>query len=445
MGIADNTLVLFIQGDNGSSGEGGHHGTLNELAHLSAPEGEMPVDIQWLADNLDILGGPDTYLGYPVGWAFATGTPFPWVKQIASHLGGVRNGLVVSWPERIKAGGQLRSQYHHVIDILPTILDAARLPAPKTVNGVAQQPIAGKSMLYSFNNAQAESVRTTQYYEILGNRGIYHDGWLANTTPRNMPWHIAQSREGSDVTSYEWELYDLSNDFSQSTNLADRHPDKLAEMKTLFDREARKYQVYPVHDTGAMARAMKLMRTPGSEFELITEKTLWGPNISLSLFSAPQIFQFPFTIEAEITIPEGGAKGVILAAGSQFGGWSFYLDDGVPVAVAAVSPLPGGSSRVAASAALEPGQHRLRFEFDTDDLGGELEIEVDGKRVAKGEILRRPKMMAGGGETIDTGRDTNDAVSTDYHNGGTFSGLLQRVDIKVNLPLWQRAAIKLMQ
>ena len=165
MEIADNTLILFIEGDNGSSGEGGHHGTLNELAHLSSDAGEMAVDIEWLAKNLDLLGGPDTYLGYPVGWALATGAPFPWVKQIASHLGGVRNGLVVSWPQRIHDGGEIRPQFHHVIDVLPTILEAADLPAPTLVDGVQQQPIEGKSMLYSFSDAEAKSVRTTQYFE----------------------------------------------------------------------------------------------------------------------------------------------------------------------------------------------------------------------------------------------------------------------------------------
>ncbi len=443
MGIADNTLVLFIEGDNGSSGEGGAHGTLNELAHLSSEAGEMPVDIDWLAQHLDLIGGPKTYLGNPVGWSFATGTPFPWVKQIASHLGGVRNGMVVSWPNHIEHQGEIRSQYHHVIDILPTILEAAGIPAPKVVDGVPQQNIDGASMLYSFSDGAAPSPRNTQYYEILGNRGIYHDGWLASTTPRNMPWDIAKARKGSDITTQEWELYNLSDDFSQSHNLAKQNPEQLAALRALFNEQAEKYQVFPIHDTGAMARVMKLMRQPNADFKFVREKTLWGPDIHLSLAAAPPIFSFPFTVDAEISVPAEGANGVILAAGSQFGGWSFYLDNGVPVAVAAISPLPGGQSRVAATEALRPGHHQLRYIVEADDLGGTVTIELNGQQIAEGPVSRRPAMMAGGGETFDTGRDSNDAVSTDYDNQGRFSGALHKVTVAVQMPLWQRAMMKL--
>jgi arylsulfatase len=429
MGLADNTLVLFIQGDNGGSGEGGHHGTLNELAHLSGEELVPATD--WLLDNLDILGGPDTYMGFPVGWAFATSTPFPWVKQIASHLGGVRNGLVVSWPGRIEQAGGVRPQYHHVIDVVPTILEATGIPAPETVDGVAQQAIDGKSMLYSFDNADAPSRRTTQYYEILGNRGIYHEGWLANTVPRNMPWEIARVRAGSDVTSYEWELYNLQEDYSQSNNLAAKHPEKLQDMQAVFDAEARRYQVYPVHDTGAMARMTKVMRMPGASFGFTPRKTLWGPDIRLSLAAAPPIFMLPFGIDADIEVPEGGANGVIVAAGSYFGGWSFYLDEGVPVAVAAVSPQPGGEARVAATEPLPAGRHKLRFEFSA---AGELTILVNGEERAKGPVERKPPIMAGGGETFDTGRDSNDPVSRDYADEGVFTGTIHRIDVAVMFP-----------
>jgi arylsulfatase A-like enzyme len=443
MGIADNTLVLFIEGDNGSSGEGGAHGTLNELAHLSSEAGEMPVDIDWLAQHLDLIGGPKTYLGNAVGWSFATGTPFPWVKQIASHLGGVRNGMVVSWPNHIEHQGEIRSQYHHVIDILPTILEAAGIPAPKVVDGVPQQNIDGASMLYSFSDGAAPSPRNTQYYEILGNRGIYHDGWLASTTPRNMPWDIAKARKGSDITTQEWELYNLSDDFSQSHNLAKQNPEHLAALRALFNEQAEKYQVFPIHDTGAMARVMKLMRHSNADFKFVRKKTLWGPDIHLSLAAAPPIFSFPFTVDAEISVPAEGANGVILAAGSQFGGWSFYLDNGVPVAVAADSPLPGGQSRVAATEALRPGHHQLRYIVEADDLGGTVTIELNGQQIAEGPVSRRPAMMAGGGETFDTGRDSNDAVSTDYVKQGRFSGTLHKVTVAVQMPLWQRAMMKL--
>lgn len=431
MGMADNTLVIYVQGDNGSSGEGGEHGTLNELAHLSGGAGELPVDVEWLADNLDLLGGPDTYLGYPVGWAFATGTPFPWVKQVASHLGGVRNGMVVSWPGGIAKPGEIRSQYHHVIDVLPTVLEVTGIPAPETVDGVSQQPIDGTSMLYSFNAGNAPSERNTQYYEILGNRGIYHDGWLANTRPRNMPWQIAEVRGGSDVDGYTWELYNLEEDFSQSRDLAQEYPGKLAELQAIFDREARRYQVYPVHDTGAMSRVQKLMMVPGAPRMFVPRKTLWGPDIRLSLATAPPIFMLPFTLEADIEIPEGGADGVIVAAGSRFGGWSFYLEEGVPVATASVSPLPGGASRIATGEPLVAGRHKLRYELDPS---GDLRILVNGELRGSGKVERRPHVMAGGGETFDTGRDSNDPVTLGYTDEGEFSGIIHRVDVAVSMP-----------
>ncbi len=429
MGIADNTLVMFIEGDNGGSGEGGNHGTLNELAHLSSVDGEFKVETSWLAQHLDILGGRDTYLGFPVGWAFATTTPFPWVKQIASHLGGVRNGLVVSWPDGIAPRGEVRSQYHHVIDILPTVLDATGIPAPATVDGVAQQQLDGASMAYSFGDGDAPSPRHTQYYEILANRGIYHDGWLANTTPRNMPWDIAQVREGSNTGTYEWELYNIAEDFSQTNNLAAAEPQRLAQMQQRFDEEARKYQVYPIHDTGGMERAQKMMKVPGANFEFTMKKSLWGPDIHLSMFAAPPIFMMPFSVEAQITVPEGGADGVMLAAGSFFGGWSFYLEDGVPAATAAVSPLPGGSSTILADRELPAGAHTVGYEFNTEGRGGELRITVDGEEWARGTVTQRPRIMAGGGETVDTGRDSNTPVTRAYGDEGLFTGEIHRIDI----------------
>lgn len=433
MGIADNTLVVFIQGDNGSSGEGGPEGSLNEMADLSSPD-KQPPDVDWLAEHLDVLGGADTYQGYPLGWTYATSTPFPWFKTHASHLGGVRNGLVISWPERIKQTGAIREQYHHVIDIMPTLLEAAGVPAPKRVDGVEQQPIDGVSMVYSFDKPQAVSQRQTQYYEILGNRGIYHDGWLANTTPRNMPWNIAKVRAGSDVTTYNWELYNLERDFSQSTDLATQNPQKLAELQALFDREARANQVYPIQDTGGMARAMRMIRASGAPR---MHYEYWGPNVEVQMLSAPMIFNLPFSIEADIEVDDSLANGVIVASGSHFGGWSFYLDNGVPVAVASTSPLPGEHSEVRASKALLAGRHRLRFDFAESGRGGELQISVDGEQVATGTINKRPLIMAGNGETFDTGRDRNVPVSKSYRNEGVFDGSIHHVSVKLKPGLKQ--------
>ncbi|WP_202410412.1 arylsulfatase [Pseudomaricurvus sp. HS19] len=433
MGIADNTLVIFIEGDNGSSGEAGTEGTLNEMAHLSTKTYHDP-DVDWIYDNLDELGGPNTYQGYPLGWTYATNTPFPWFKTHASHLGGVRNGMVLSWPAKIANTGEVRPQYHHVIDVMPTILEAANIPAPKTVDGVKQQPIDGKSMIYSFNNGAAKSVRETQYYEVIGNRGIYHDGWIANTAPRNMPWNIARDRPGSDVTTYEWELYNLNKDFSQSNNVAAEFPQKLADMQKLFDAEARKHNVYPIQDTGGMARAMHMAQKAGS---FRSDYVFWGRDVSVQLMSAPPITMMPFSLEAEIVVPEGGAEGVMAAAGSRFGGWSFYLKDGKPTAFAAVSPQPGYFTRIAADKALTPGRHTVRYDFTYNlmDDAGTLVISVDGEEVVEAQVQKRPGIIAGNGETFDTGRDSNLPVTTDYVDQGIFTGEINKVSVKIRIDL----------
>ncbi|MBP6683293.1 MAG: hypothetical protein KA159_08250, partial [Halioglobus sp.] len=294
-------------------------------------------------------------------------------------------------------------------------------------------PIDGTSMMYSFNNPDAPSTRKTQYYEIHANRGIYHNGWLANTTPRNMPWNMPRER-GSDVSTYTWELYDLSTDFSQSNNLADKYPQKLRDMQALFDTQARKYNVYPLQDVGGQIRGMKAAMASGQPPR--TKYVYWGRDVFLQLRIAPPIFFMPFSIEAEVEVPEGGGDGVIVAAGSKFGGWSFYLDDGKPVAFASVSPLIPSQyqSRVAADTPLSPGNHTLRFNFEPAGQGGTLTISADGKRVASGSIRKRPTMLAGNGETFDTGRDTNVAVSPDYRREGVFNGLINRVEILINMP-----------
>lgn len=431
MGIADNTLIAFIEGDNGGAAEGGPTGTLNEIAAMSLPGDIAREDPKWLAQHLEKLGGPDSYQAFPAGWAFAMNTPFPWLKQIASHLGSVRNGLVMAWPARIKAQGELRTQYHHVIDVMPTLLEAAQVPLPETVDGIPQQRVDGISMVYSFDAPAVPSARRTQYYEVNGNRAIYHDGWLANTTPRNMPWHFAQSREVSDITTYAWELYDLRTDFNQSNNLAATQPDKLKEMQLLFDQEARRNNVYPIQDSDAHSRGMKMAQAMGS---FRSNYVYWGPDIRLPLFAAPPIFFMPFSIEAELEIPKGGANGVIIAAGSQFGGWSFYLKDGKPVAYAAALHLPGQQHRVAADKPLASGSNNVRFEFAPTGKGGVVTIAVNGKEVARQTIPSYPHMMAGTSETFDVGRDSASPVSAEYQHEGVFTGEIRRVEVQMKRP-----------
>ena len=243
-GELDNTLIVFIQGDNGASAEGSPQGLLNEMTFFNA----VPEDLNEVLKRVDELGGPNTYNHYPVGWAHAMDTPFQWTKQVASHFGGTRNGLVVSWPKRIKDKGAIRSQFHHVIDVVPTILETAGIPAPSVVNGVKQKPIEGVSMAYSFDDAKAPSTHTTQYFEMLGNRAIYHDGWVAATTPKNLPWTPGGAK-GDVVTGYKWELYHVANDFSEAHDLAATHKDKLAELQELFWEEAERYNVLPLDDS----------------------------------------------------------------------------------------------------------------------------------------------------------------------------------------------------
>ncbi|GIX30224.1 MAG: arylsulfatase [Porticoccaceae bacterium] len=437
MDLAENTLVIFVQGDNGGSAEGGPEGSINEMAHLSG--GEHLADAEWLAAHLDELGGPRTYEIFPAGWGFATNTPFPWFKQIASHLGATRNGLIIAWPAKIAAGGGIRAQYHHVIDLMPTILEAAGIEPPRMVDGIAQMPIHGVSMVYSFADPARPSPRRTQYYEIMGNRALYHDGWLAATRPRNMPWNMPRQR-GGDVTAYEWELYHLERDFSQTENLAARFPDKLAELQALFDAEARRYQVYPIHDSGGHERGQRAALAPGRA--LRSHWTFWGGGVSLPVALAPPIFQLPFTLEAILVVPEGGARGVIAAAGSHFGGWSFFLTaDGRPAAHASLAglPIPGAQGRVEAEAPLPPGRHRLRYTFEPEGAGGVLAIAVDDREVAHGAVARRPPILAGNGETFDTGRDTNVPVTPEHADGGPLQARLEKVEVEVKLPLPGRA------
>lgn len=427
MKLIDDTLVMYIEGDNGAAADLGIYGSVNELPDFAAPEMGRYYDLAWLADNLDVIGGPDSYPALPAGWAHAMNAPFPWAKQVASHLGGVRNGLVVSWPAGISSRGEMRSQFHHVIDVMPTILEVADVEPPRHVDGIEQQPVDGISMRYSFFE-DGESRRQTQYFEMVGNRAIYHQGWFANTTPRRMPWDVMRSGPNSDISTYEWELYNLRSDFSQSRNLATIHPDRLQELQEHFHREAEKYNVYPIQDADAMHRSLakQLGEAPRTEF------VYWGPNISIPLAAAPPIFWMPFEIEAEIEVFDEDTNGVIFAAGSRFGGWSFYMKNGQLIAAASSSPLPGGFHRVRANGVLPPGRHKVRFIVKWHGSGADIAITLDGAEIARGHMDTRPVTLAGSGETFDTGRDTLVPVSEDYQGEGVFTGKIERVVVRLS-------------
>jgi arylsulfatase len=426
MGQGDNTLVIFVEGDNGASGEGTPTGVSNELGQMANGVHDSPG---WLMDTMDHMGGPHSYELYPAGWAWAMNTPFQWMKQVASHLGGVRNGMVVSWPARIKQTGQLRSQFAHVVDIAPTILEAVGVPEPGVVNGVPQQRIDGVSLAYTFDQAKAPSRHTTQYFEMVGNRAIYQDGWLANTQPRRLPWE-QKPQPGSVDTDYKWELYDLNHDYSQSKDLAALYPEKLTALKAVWEREAARNNVLPLDDNLGPSRAAQSRLTHASPR---TDFTYWGKGISVSELAAPSFAVRSFSVTADLVLPTDHETGVVVATGSWFGGWSFYLKDGKPVGYEAFSQQPQDQFRIASDTALPAGPAKIRWDFTYDGgglgKGGTLRISVDGKPVAEGRVERTILISAGIGETFDIGRDTGAPVSEDYRHQGVFAGDIRRVDV----------------
>lgn len=426
MGQFDNTLVIFIEGDNGASGEAGPRGTANEIGHIA---NGVTDDTESLMRVVDKLGGPETYSNYPVGWAWAINCPFRWVKQIASHLGGIRNGLVMTWPEGIRAQGELRSQFGHVNDIVPTILEAAGLPAPHSVRGVAQMPMDGTSLAYSFNDPRAPEQHKSQYFEIAGNIGFYQDGWFLSNTPTRLPWEKRANGE-----TPRWELYNLRQDYSQAHDLAAKNPAKLAEMQALWEKAAADNSVFPIDTRFADVRQRAGMAPLAAQLAR-TKFTYWGADTSVSLMAAPSLAGRSFTLTADIVVPPNGGSGVLTAYGSRLGGWSFYLDkDGVPVALEAFSHKPEDKFAIRAPRPLAAGPAQVRFEFISDTglfAGGMMHIAVNGQRVAEGRIPRTIQIPAGLGETFDIGRDTGVPV-TDYGRPhGRFDGIVRRVDVEL--------------
>src|SRR5262245_44760302 len=308
-GQLDNTLVVFLEGDNGASAEGTLQGTTNEISAQFAPE-----SVEFLVSMMDELGSDRTYNHYPVGWAHAMDTPFQWTKQVASHFGGTRNGLVVSWPRRIKAAGGIRSQFHHVIDVVPTVLEAAGIQAPRMLNGTEQKPIEGVSMVYTFDDARAPTRHTTQYFEMTANRALYHDGWIASTTPARMPWQTIGLVPGPD--EFKWELYNLAEDYSQAHDVAKENPKKLAELQALFLKEAAKYNVLPLDSSFADRMDPETRPNP---MRGQTEFAYYPGMIRIPLANGPDTMSKSFRITADVEIPNGGAEGVLATAGGRFG------------------------------------------------------------------------------------------------------------------------------
>jgi len=437
LGKLDNTLIIYICGDNGTSPEGTLYGAFNQLTAyngiLKAPEA-----LQML--HYENWGSDKTYPHMAVGWAWAFDTPFKWTKQVASHFGGTRQGLAISWPGHIKDVGGIRTQFHHVIDIVPTILEATGIKAPETVNGITQRPIEGVSMAYTFADAKAPSTRTTQYFEMAGNRGIYNDGWMANTTPFAPPWDLATGKLPDVVNGYKWELYHITEDFTQNNDLADKNPGKLKEMQALFLTEAAKYNVLPLDNT-----AFVRLQTPRpSAVAGKTEFTYTGENAGIPLGNAPDVLDKDFTITAEITVPKGGAEGMIVTLGGRFGGYGFFLQKGKPVFVYNLLDLErfrwegGIGGKIGEDffgRALPPGKHTLVFDFKYDGPGpgksGTGVLTVDGKELAKKKLEHTIPLMMTIDETFDVGIDTRTGVDDSYKLPFKFTGTIDKLTFKL--------------
>ena len=421
-GQLDNTLVFYIIGDNGASAEGGMVGLFNEMTYFNGVHESVPDILK----HYDELGGPSTYPHYAAGWAVAGDSPFEWTKQVASSYGGTRNGMVIHWPKGFTAKNEVRSQWHHVIDIAPTILEATGLPEPKSVNGTVQTPIEGVSMVYTFADAKAPSRHTTQYFEIFGNRAIYQDGWLAGTVHR-AAWEFKPRRTLQEDV---WELYDARSDFSLANDVAAKNPEKLKEMQDLFLKEAVKYSVLPLDDrtlervNPATAGRPDLMagRTSLTVFEGMTGMS---ENVFINIKNRSH------TITADVEIPQSGANGVILAQAGRFGGWSFYLKDGKPTYT--YNWLGLNRYTVAAKQALPAGKATIRFEFVYDGggvgKGGKGTIYVNGKDVATGRIDQTQCCIFSADEGADVGADEGTAVSEAYQVPFRFTGKIDKVTI----------------
>jgi arylsulfatase A-like enzyme len=428
LNLLDNTLICYITGDNGASAEGTLHGTYNEMINFNGASAlETP---EFLMARLDKLGGPESYNHYAVGWAHAMNTPYQWTKQVASHWGGTRNGTIVHWPKGITGKGEIRSQFHHVIDVVPTILELAGLPEPLSVNGVQQHPIEGVSMAYSFNDTTATERHETQYFEMFGNRGIYHKGWTA-VTRHKTPWLLIGEKT-PEFDDDNWELYDTSKDWSQANNLAKQMPEKLHQLQRLWLIEATRYNVLPLDDR----LAERINSDTAGRPVLIkgNSQILFGSMGRLSENSVLNMKNKSHAVTAEIVVPTTGAEGVIVAQGGNIGGWSLYAKEGK---LKYCYNLLGIRYFYAeSSSALPPGDHQVRMEFAYAGgglgKGGTVSLYVDGQKVGEGTVGATAAMIFSADDGCDVGEDTGSPVSPDYGSrGNRFSGRVKGVQLAI--------------
>ncbi len=427
IGELDNTLIIFIAGDNGTSAEGGMVGMYNEMTYFN----QVSEKVEDLIPLMDDWGLNNTFPHMAAGWAVAFDAPFKWTKQVASDFGGTRNGLIIQYPDGIKEKNGLRTQFSHAIDIAPTVLEAAGLPEPKVVNGVPQTPIEGTSLVYSFNNAEAAEQHTIQYFEMFGNRAIYHNGWFARAIHR-APWQITNL---PPLESDVWELYNVNEDFSLANNLADKYPDKLKEMESLFMWQAEKYHVLPIDDRTVQRTNPAIAGRPD----------IMGGRTSLKLYQGMEgmlentfinIKNRSFTITADVVIPKDGAKGVILTQGGRFGGWCLYVKEGQPEFTYNFLGLE--RYVIKGNSKLKPGEVSIKFDFEYDGdgkgKGGMGTIYVDGKSVGQARIERTQPNMFSADETADVGLDNQTPVALGIGYGPeetVFTGVINQVIVDI--------------
>jgi arylsulfatase len=423
--VLDNTLLAYIAGDNGASAEGGLAGMFNEMSFFNG----VPETVADQLKHLDQWGGPETFPHYAAGWAGAGDTPFAWTKQIASDYGGTKNGMVVHWPRGIKAKGELQSQWHHVVDLAPTILEVSGLPFPQSVNGTPQKPFEGVSMAYTFNDPQAKERHATQYFEIAGNRALYHDGWLARTVHK-FPW-APQPRAPLDKDL--WELFDTRTDYSLADDLASKEPARLRDLQVLFLKEAVKYNILPIDD-----RSLERLdpRQAGRPDLLLgrTSLTLYEGMTGMMENAFIDVKNRSHTITAEVEIPRGGANGVILAQAGRFGGWSLYLSGGKLAYT--YNWIGRERYKVAAAQPLAAGKAMIRVDFAYDGggrgKGATARLSVNGNQVAEGRIERTNANLFSADEGADVGQDEGTPVTEDYKEGAhnnKFSGKIKKITI----------------
>ncbi|MBR0823855.1 arylsulfatase [Bradyrhizobium liaoningense] len=440
-GKLDNTLIIYISGDNGTSPEGTTRGTPNQY---TAYNGILDLPIAEQLKAYDAWGSAATYPHMAVAWSWAFDTPFKWTKEVASHFGGTRQGMAICWPNRIKDAGGIRTQFHHMIDIVPTILEVTGIPAPLMVNGIAQKPIEGVGMTYTFDKSSTNvpSARTTQYFEMFANRAIYHNGWIATTTPPAPPWLMGTAKLPADVVNgYKWELYNIAEDYSENNDLAANMPDKLRELQELFIVEATKYNVFPL-DNSILSRIIAPRPSATAGRNIFTYS---GELSGIPTSDAPSILNRSYTITAELDIPgvgttvgragpQDGSEGMIVTLGGRFGGYGLYLLKGKPVFVYNLADLE--RFRWEGKDALTPGKHTIVFDFKYDGpgfgKGGTGVLNVDGKETATNKVPHTLPFIMSIDETFDVGVDTRTPVDDkDYQVPFRFSGKIDKLTVKI--------------